>query len=72
MSDDYKPVLRAGSDPVVFFKYPGANDAGNVAVGHVMVAALSPRAARWRGRGDGSEQHDTAGGCAPRATHPRP
>jgi glutaconate CoA-transferase subunit B len=41
MSDDYKPVLRAGSDPVVFFKYPGASDTGNISIGHVMVAALS-------------------------------
>jgi glutaconate CoA-transferase subunit B len=41
MSDDYKPVLRAGSDPVVFFKYPGAGDSGNISTGHVMVSALS-------------------------------
>ncbi|HKP53365.1 MAG TPA: CoA-transferase [Chloroflexia bacterium] len=41
MSDDYKPVLRAGSDPVVFFKYPGAGDAGNISTGQVMVSALS-------------------------------
>lgn len=41
MSDDYKPVLRAGSDPVVFFKYPGANEGGNISVGHVMAAAMA-------------------------------
>lgn len=41
MSDDYKPVLRAGSDPVVFFKYPGANEGGNIAIGHIMATALA-------------------------------
>lgn len=40
MSDDYKPNLRPGSDPLVFFKYPG--DAGSeVAKGHVMTAAMA-------------------------------
>lgn len=41
MSDDYKPVLRVGSDPVVFFKYPGASDAGTISIGHIMAAAMS-------------------------------
>lgn len=41
MSDDYRPVLRAGSDPLVFFKYPGANEEGEVARGHIMAAAIS-------------------------------
>lgn len=41
MSDDYKPVLRAGSDPLVFFKYPGADDAGAIAKGHIMAAAMA-------------------------------
>ena len=41
MSDDYKPVLRAGSDPVVFFKYPGANEGGNISIGHIMASAMS-------------------------------
>ncbi|HUP28160.1 MAG TPA: CoA-transferase [Chloroflexia bacterium] len=41
MADDYKPVLRAGSDPLVFFKYPGAGTGGDVAKGHVMAAAMS-------------------------------
>lgn len=41
MSDEFKPVLRAGSDPVVFFKFPGATEAGSVARGHTMAAAIS-------------------------------
>jgi glutaconate CoA-transferase subunit B len=41
VSDDYKPVLRAGSDPVVFFKYPGANEGGTSSTGHVMAAAMA-------------------------------
>ncbi|MEO6457379.1 MAG: CoA-transferase [Chloroflexia bacterium] len=41
MSDDYKPVLRAGSDPLVFFKYPGADSEGEVARGHIMAAVMS-------------------------------
>ena len=41
MGDDYKPVLRAGSDPLVFFKYPGADAEGDIARGHVMAAAMS-------------------------------
>ena len=41
VSDDYKPVLRAGSDPVVFFKYPGQNESGNISIGHVMAAAMA-------------------------------
>ncbi len=40
MSDGYKPVLRAGSDPVAFFKYPGANEGGNVSIGHTMATAM--------------------------------
>ncbi|MEO8286442.1 MAG: CoA-transferase [Chloroflexota bacterium] len=41
MSDDYKPVLRAGSDPLVFFKYPGADDGSGISKGHIMAAAMS-------------------------------
>jgi glutaconate CoA-transferase, subunit B len=41
MSDDYKPVLRPGSDPLVFFKGPGENVGGDIAKGHVMAAAIS-------------------------------
>ncbi len=40
MSDDYKPVLRPGSDPLVFFKFPGETG-GNIAKGHIMAAAIS-------------------------------
>ena len=40
MSDDYKPNLRPGSDPVAFFRYPG-EPGGEVARGHLMAAALS-------------------------------
>jgi glutaconate CoA-transferase subunit B len=47
MSDDYKPVLRAGSDPLVFFKYPGSEGGNQVAKGHIMAAAIS------RALGDG-------------------
>jgi glutaconate CoA-transferase subunit B len=41
MSDDYKPVLRAGSDPLVFFKYPGSEGGSQVAKGHIMAATIS-------------------------------
>ncbi|MDQ3705270.1 MAG: CoA synthetase [Chloroflexota bacterium] len=41
MSDDYKPVLRPGSDPIVFFQVPGATEAGETAKGHIMAAAIS-------------------------------
>jgi glutaconate CoA-transferase, subunit B len=41
MGDDYKPVLRSGSDPVVFFKFPGETGGGSVAKGHIMAAALA-------------------------------
>lgn len=41
MSDDYKPVLRPGSDPLVFFKFPGADAAGGVAKGQIMAAAIA-------------------------------
>ncbi|HET9496402.1 MAG TPA: CoA-transferase [Chloroflexia bacterium] len=40
MGDDYRPVLRPGSDPVVFFKQPGG-DAGAPAKGHIMAAAMA-------------------------------
>ncbi|MDQ6694936.1 MAG: CoA synthetase [Chloroflexota bacterium] len=40
MSDDYKPVLRAGSDPLVFFKYPGEGG-GEISRGQVIAAAIS-------------------------------
>lgn len=41
MSDDYKPVLRPGSDPLVFFKFPGADTAGGVARGQIMAAVIA-------------------------------
>src|SRR5688500_3237775 len=41
VSDDYKPVLRAGSDPLVFFKYPGVDAEGDVARGHIMAYVMS-------------------------------
>jgi glutaconate CoA-transferase subunit B len=41
MSDDYKPVLRPGSDPLVFFQFPGSEHANDIATGHIMAAALS-------------------------------
>src|SRR5438105_12137866 len=41
MSDDYKPVLRPGSDPLVFFKYPGAGEGAAYSRGHVMAAAMA-------------------------------
>ncbi|MBF6613607.1 MAG: CoA synthetase [Chloroflexi bacterium] len=41
MSDDYKPVLRAGSDPLVFFNYPGADEGSAIAPGHIMAAAIA-------------------------------
>lgn len=41
MSDDYKPVLRAGSDPLVFFKQPGAGEGAAYARGHVMAAVMA-------------------------------
>jgi glutaconate CoA-transferase subunit B len=41
MSDDYKPVLRPGYDPVVFFKMPGQEPGGAVARGHVMAAVIA-------------------------------
>ena len=41
MSDDYKPVLRAGSDPLVFFKYPGSEGGSTIARGHIMAGAIA-------------------------------
>lgn len=41
MSDDYKPVLRAGSDPLVFFKYPGSDEGPGYSPGHIMAAVIS-------------------------------
>jgi glutaconate CoA-transferase subunit B len=41
MSDDYKNVLRQGSDPLVFFKYPGSEEAPGYARGHIMAATLA-------------------------------
>lgn len=41
MSDDYRPVLRPGSDPVVFFKFPGAGETGAIARGHIMAASIA-------------------------------
>lgn len=40
MSDDYRPVLRPGSDPVVFFRQPGG-EGGGPAKGHVMAAVMA-------------------------------
>jgi len=41
MSDDYKPILRPGSDPLVFFKAPGQDEGGSISKGHIMAAAMS-------------------------------
>jgi len=41
MADEYKPVLRPGSDPLVFFKYPGEGEGGGISKGHIMAAAMS-------------------------------
>ena len=41
MSDDYKPVLRAGSDPLVFFKYPGAGEGNAIAKGQIMSTVIA-------------------------------
>src|SRR5438105_15152581 len=41
MSDDYKPVLRPGSDPLVFFRYPGSGEGAAYSRGHVMAAAMA-------------------------------
>jgi glutaconate CoA-transferase, subunit B len=41
MSDDYKPVLRSGSDPLVFLKYPDSEGASSITRGHIMAAAMS-------------------------------
>jgi glutaconate CoA-transferase subunit B len=41
MSDDYKPVLRPGSDPLVFFKYPGGEGGSGISKGHIMACALA-------------------------------
>jgi glutaconate CoA-transferase, subunit B len=40
MSDDYKPVLRPGSDPLVFFGFGGGPGDG-IAKGQIMAAAMS-------------------------------
>jgi glutaconate CoA-transferase subunit B len=42
MSDDYKAKLRAGSDPLVFFKREDELEESGIARGHVMAAAISP------------------------------
>lgn len=34
-------MLRAGSDPLVFFKYPGAETDGEVARGHIMASVMA-------------------------------
>jgi len=41
MSDDYKAKLRAGSDPLVFFKSDDEPDVSGIARGHIMAAAIS-------------------------------
>jgi glutaconate CoA-transferase subunit B len=41
MSDDYRPNLRPGSDPLVFFKAPGQDETGGISRGHIMAAAMS-------------------------------
>lgn len=41
MSDDYKAKLRAGSDPLVFFKREDELESGGIARGHIMAAAIS-------------------------------
>jgi acyl CoA:acetate/3-ketoacid CoA transferase beta subunit len=41
MSDDYKAKLRAGSDPLVFFKREDELEDSGIARGHIMAAAIS-------------------------------
>lgn len=41
MSDDYKPILRPGSDPLVFFKGARQDETGGISRGHIMAAAMS-------------------------------
>jgi glutaconate CoA-transferase, subunit B len=41
MSDEYKKVLRAGSDPLVFFRYPGSEEGPGYSKGHLMAAAIA-------------------------------
>jgi glutaconate CoA-transferase subunit B len=41
LSDAYKANLRAGSDPLVFFKGPADNAADGIACGHIMAAAIA-------------------------------
>ena len=41
MSDDYKAKLRAGSDPLVFFKREDELEDSGIARGHIMAATIS-------------------------------
>ena len=41
MSDDYRPNLRPGSDPIAFFKSPGEDSGNGTARGHIMAAAIA-------------------------------
>jgi glutaconate CoA-transferase, subunit B len=41
MSDEPKRVLRAGSDPLVFFRYPGGEEGPGYSKGHIMAAAMA-------------------------------
>ena len=41
MSNDYKPILRPGSDPLVFLKYPGSGEGAAYSRGHLMAAAIA-------------------------------
>jgi glutaconate CoA-transferase subunit B len=41
MNDDYKAKLRAGSDPLVFFKGEEEPENSGIARGHIMAAAIS-------------------------------
>lgn len=41
MNDDYKKVLRQGSDPLVFFKFPGSEEEPGYSRGHIMAASLA-------------------------------
>jgi glutaconate CoA-transferase subunit B len=41
MSDDYKKILRPGSDPLVFFQFPNSEEGLGYSRGHVMATSLA-------------------------------
>ena len=72
MSDDYKPVLRPGSDPVVFFKQGGAGEGGPIARGHTMAAAIAHALRDGEVVVMGANSLLPDGGRSPGATDTRP